>query len=232
MLNGKRVAGLLFFKENSERVPGKNFRDFCGCPLYHHIVKKMDQVPEIDDVVINTDSERVAKEGPKLSSKVIIHHRPEDLLGDFVVANQLIEYDLEHLNHDIFLQAHATNPLLRRETLLNALKAFEKRMDRYDSLFSVTPWQTRFYRSDGTAVNHEPSNLIRTQDLEPLYEENSCIYVFTKKSFEKAGGRIGATPILFSIERSEATDIDEEQDFALALFMAQHNFPQERTEGD
>ena len=45
---------------------------------------------------------------------------------------------------------------------------------------------------NGKPYNHDPNKLIRTQDLEPLYEENSGFYIFTKNSFKNANNkRIG-----------------------------------------
>ena len=64
--------------------------------------------------------------------------------------------------------------------------------------------------------------MIRTQDLPPIYEENSCIYVFTRETLKNKRNRIGERPYLFEIERSEAFDIDEELDFLLADLMLKH----------
>jgi N-acylneuraminate cytidylyltransferase len=89
--------------------------------------------------------------------------------------------------------------------------------DSYDSIFSVTKWQTRLYNGDATAFNHNPKELLRTQDLEPLYEENSNFYIFSKASFKASNNkRIGAHPYLFEIDKIEAVDIDEPQDFIIA----------------
>jgi CMP-N-acetylneuraminic acid synthetase len=89
-----------------------------------------------------------------------------------------------------------------------------------DSLFSVTRHQTRFYRADGAPINHDPDNLVRTQDLEPWFEENSCLYLFSQASFAATGARIGRHPILFEIPRGEAVDIDDAEDWALAEALA------------
>ena len=83
-------------------------------------------------------------------------------------------------------------------------------------MFSVTRFQTRFDDENGEALNHDPSVLIKTQDLPVLYEENSCIYLFTKEVFERNKMRIGEKPILFEIDQLEAIDIDVEEEFVLA----------------
>jgi CMP-N-acetylneuraminic acid synthetase len=87
----------------------------------------------------------------------------------------------------------------------------------FDSVFSVTRLQTRLYEENGKALNHDPNVLLRTQDLEPLFEENSNFYIFSKDSFSNTNGkRIGLKPWLFEVNKLEALDIDEEEDFLLA----------------
>jgi CMP-N-acetylneuraminic acid synthetase len=92
----------------------------------------------------------------------------------------------------------------------------------YDSLFSVTRWQCRLWDGLGRPINHNPAVLLRTQDLPPVYEENSCVYIFTRKNLVNRRNRIGERPFLFEIEASEAWDIDEEIDFQIAEFLLTH----------
>ncbi len=65
-------------------------------------------------------------------------------------------------------------------------------------------------------VNHNPSILLRTQDLPEIYEENSCLYLFTRSVLETRQNRIGERPLMYKIGREEAWDIDEEIDFHVA----------------
>jgi CMP-N-acetylneuraminic acid synthetase len=84
---------------------------------------------------------------------------------------------------------------------------------------SVTALQTRFYFADGRAVNHDPEVLARTQDLDPIYEENSNIYISPRQQIIDTGRRIGSRPKLFPMPRDQAIDIDEELDFLVAEFL-------------
>ena len=86
-------------------------------------------------------------------------------------------------------------------------------------MFSVTRLQTRFYDREGKALNHNPNELLRTQDLPPIYEENSCIYIFDVQTLEQRGHRLGERPLMFEIDPAEAWDIDEEIDFLIADFL-------------
>ncbi len=220
MIHSQSVAALVPIKGHSERVKGKNFRDFSGKPLYHHILHALDRTYAVDEILIDTDSEQVMSEAPGLSQKVRVIERPEAIRGDFVSMNRVIEHDLTQSDADIYLQTHATNPLLSSESIAHALKAFVENQDNCDSLFSVTRHQSRFYLPDGTPINHDPENLIRTQDLDPVYEENSCIYIFSKESFAKKQRRIGVNPMMFPTPTIESTDIDDEFTFRLAELLA------------
>jgi CMP-N-acetylneuraminic acid synthetase len=110
------------------------------------------------------------------------------------------------------------------KTVQDALSAFQAAhvAGEADSLFTVDKVQTRFYREDVSPVNHDPDNLVRTQDLEPWFEENSNLYVFTRASFSKTNARIGERPMMFESPRFESIDIDDEDDWAFALVAARY----------
>ena len=213
-----KLKALLPMKGNSERVKNKNMRDFDGAPLYHAVMKSLLASKYIECVVINTDSEVIAKDAKEnFGNKVIIIDRPKEIQGDFVSMNEIISYDLSKLEGEHFLQTHSTNPLLKTETVDMAIEKYFAGLENFDSVFGVTKVQTRFYDKNAKAINHNPNELLRTQDLEPMYEENSNFYIFSKEAFKNAGNkRIGLKPQIFEVNKLEATDIDEPEDFILA----------------
>ena len=217
-----QLKALLFMKGNSERVPGKNVRLFCGRPLFFWILDSLQQSGVVSEIIINTDSEEIASMA-KSNYDVTIHMRPIHLLN--IISNeasQIMDYDLSLTDGDVFLQSHSTNPLLKPSTIRRAVERYFAASNEYDSLFSVTPLQTRLFHENWTPINHDPGNLIKTQNLPFVYEENSCIYIFSRASFVKNGSRIGRTPLLFPIDRYDAIDIDEEYDFLFAETIMQH----------
>ncbi len=213
-----KIKALLPMKGNSERVPNKNMKIFDGTPLYHAIVKSLLNSKYVENVVINTDSETIAKDAKEtFGDKIIIIDRPTEIQGDFVSMNDIIAYDLSKLEGEHFLQTHSTNPLLKSETINKAIEKYFAGLDNFDSVFGVTKVQTRFYDKDAKAINHNPNELLRTQDLEPMYEENSNFYIFSKEAFKDANNkRIGLKPQIFEVNKLEAVDIDEPEDFVLA----------------
>lgn len=219
MIFNRSVTALVPMKEHSERVPGKNTKSFAGKPLFHHILATLEATYTIDTIVVNTDSESIARDSAATYPKVQVIERPEELRGDLVSMNTLIAHDVAAFASDIYVQTHATNPLLRSKTISDALRDFAK-SEEHDSLFTVNRVQTRLYDAEGRPVNHDPEELLRTQDLPPLYEENSCLYIFTGESFKKNGRRIGNQPLMYETEPIESIDIDDEFTFRLAEMLA------------
>ena len=213
-MNIPKVKALVPMRHHSARVPGKNLRPLCGRPLFHWIMESLSNSPYIDEIIINTDSEQIAEDATR-NFDVTIVWRPDHLLGEMVGIQPLIEYDIANSEGEYYLQTHSTNPLLKTETINHAIETFFSQTE-HDSLFTVTPLHTRFYWPDGRPVNHDPDNLIRTQDLPPIYEENSCIYLFSRAMFDQRKHRLGQRPLMFPIDRFEAVDIDEEFDFTIA----------------
>lgn len=213
-----KTVALLPMKANSERVKGKNFKEFAGLPLYRWTLDALLANEEIDKVIINTDAREILKDnGLVETDRIIIRDRRKEIQGDFVSMNLIIQDDIENIQADKYIMTHTTNPNISSETFGKALSAYDEGLKAgFDSLFSVTKWQTRFYREDGSAVNHDPNNLKRTQDLEAWYEENSCLYIFSKEAFEKTNARIGKKPFLFETPRFESVDIDDAESWKLA----------------
>jgi N-acylneuraminate cytidylyltransferase len=213
-----KLKALLPMKGNSERVPNKNMKDFDCFPLYHAVVKSLLDSKYIECVVINTDSEIIEKDAKEIfGDKIIIINRPIEIQGDFVSMNDIIAYDLSKLESEHFLQTHSTNPLLKSETIDKAIEKYFTGLENFDSVFGVTKVQTRFYDKNAKAINHNLNELLRTQDLEPMYEENSNFYIFSKESFKEAKNkRIGLKPQIFEVNKLEAVDIDEPEDFIMA----------------
>ena len=220
-----KVVALLPMKANSERVPNKNFRDFCGKPLFRWVLDTLLSVEALDQVVINTDArEKLETLGCIDSDRVLIRDRPINICGDFVSMNEVIRDDLGQVDADLYLQTHTTNPLLQRSSIEMAIKQYTLKLTtgECDSLFSVTKLQERLYDIDVRPVNHDPKNLLRTQDLPPLFLENSNFYLFSKLSFSLTNARIGARPSLFETKPYESTDIDTPDDWAMGEIVVEY----------
>ena len=217
------ICMIIPIKHKSQRVPGKNYRDFNGYPLFDIILNKVVKVGYIDKIIIDTNSPTIKKLiEEKQHEKVTIYDRPEELCGHDVSTNTLLMnvIDKMKLNYDYFMQTHVTNPILSIDTIEKCIETFFKQIDHgFDSLFTVKELQTRLYiKNEGEvqALNHNINELLQTQDLEPLYEENSCLYIFNKETLFKKEHRLGYKPFMFVMKNIESVDIDTEYDFLIA----------------
>jgi CMP-N-acetylneuraminic acid synthetase len=214
-----RIIAVVPMLHTSERVPGKNFRSFAGCPLYHHIIRTLLSCSSLARVVIDTDSPTIREGAAQAFPQVEVLERAAHLRGGAVPMNDVLVEDIRRLDGDVYLQTHSTNPLLTTATVERAIHAFLDSLGHHDSLFSVTPRQARFWTTTGQPVNHDPSRLLRTQDLPPLLEENSSLYLFRGEDLLRRRNRIGERPLMFEIDARESWDIDDEIDFQIAEYL-------------
>jgi CMP-N-acetylneuraminic acid synthetase len=208
-------------KENSERVPRKNFRQFGEDLLYRRCLLRLLKFEEME-IWVDTDSEEIFNDintDPMLS-RVNVYSRDNSLIGDNTPVNLLIEnfVNTHCSDNDIVCQVHVTSPFLSGETIVSAHKKMVE--GKYDSVASVNVFHSRFWTMDKCGyrpVNHNPLKLEKTQDLESMYEENSAFYMFASEGFLRHKNRIGINPLFFSVPAPENIDIDTEEDFDFAL---------------
>jgi len=226
-MSNYKLTALVPMRHHSQRVPGKNYRPLAGKPLFHHIIETLLNVPEIYTVVVDTDSEPVMDGVRRFFPSVQLIERPNHLLADNVPMNDILLHDTAQIESDFYLQTHSTNPLLKAKTISRAIRSFVSTYPEHDSLFSVTRLQTRLYFQDGRAINHNPRELIQTQDLPPVYEENSCLYLFTRDNLIQWHHRIGQKPLMYEMPAEEAWDIDEELDFTICDILLKRQYTNE-----
>ena len=203
-------------RHNSVRVEGKNYRRLAGVPLFHYILRTLAECPSISGVVIDTDSDVIRRDVEESFPHVTLLTRPEHLRADDVPMTEILFHDANHVSADLFLQTHSTNPFLKPETIEKALACWREVRHVHDSLFSVTRIQARLWDSAVRPLNHNPWMLLRTQDLPPVFLENSNFYVFPPDLIKTSRRRIGDRPKLFEMDPLESLDIDDQTSFILA----------------
>lgn len=217
-----KLVALMPMRHTSIRVPGKNYRPFGdGRLLFQHTLDSLLACDRIDKVVIDTDSDIIKRVCIEVYEDVILLERPEHLTADTVPMNDILAHDINMVPSEFYLQTHSTNPLVKANTFIGIVDRFFENYPFYDSLFTVTKQQTRFWDELARPMNHNQNILLRTQDLPPVYEENSCAYVFKGETVLSQHNRIGARPYMFEMDPLEARDIDEEHDFTIAEMLFQ-----------
>ena len=212
-----KFTALLPIKSISQRVKNKNFKKLSNKVLFLWILEKLQKITYINEIIINTDNPEKVKKFLKKGkfSKLKLRKRKKSLIGHDVSMNKIILDDIKYSKNNLFLQTHSTNPLLSINFINKSIKLFIKNKNRNDSLFSVDVFQNRFYNQKIKPINHNLQKLKKTQDLSPIYMENSNLYIFSKKSFLKKKNRIGVKPLINISPRMESFDIDNNDDWKL-----------------
>lgn len=211
----QKIVALVPMRHHSVRVPGKNYRPLAGKPLYQHIISTLIAVPELDSILVDTDSPEILTGLAEHFPQVHTLTRPEHLRSDMISMNEVLIHDTGTIAADFYLQTHSTNPLLSADTISSAVQSFLQNIPEYDSLFGVTRVTTRLWDQLGRPINHNPNILLRTQDLPPIYEENSCLYIFSRETLLSRRNRLGYRPMMYEVPAIEAWDIDDELDFTI-----------------
>jgi len=209
------TVGIVPIKGHSERVPDKNFRILCGVPLWMYAVAALAESGVIDRIVIDTD---VPDRFGKIVSAgdLVIEERDPHVCGDDVSMNEVLATVIARHPADRYVQTHATNPFLTGETIATAIERLD---DGADSIYSATKRRSRFWDVIGSPINHDPGELVNTQTLDPVYEENSAFYMFTAASFKYSRTRLGDRPGPYVTTELEGFDIDYEEDWNMAKLL-------------
>jgi len=223
-----KIAALVPMRHHSQRVPGKNYRLIAGKPLYQHVIENLLQVGEISQVVVDTDSPEIIKGLAANFPQVRVIERPEALRADDLSMNEILIHDVQQLPEEHYLQTHSTNPLILPNTISRAIRSYFDNFRNFDSLFAVTQIKVRLWDAKGQPINHDPEVLLQTQDLPPIYEENSCFYIFSKQNLITRRNRLGQRPAMLEICREEAWDIDEEIDFQIVELLLRQRSAENR----
>jgi len=204
------MIAILPIRAGSQRIKHKNITLINGKPLYMYIVNTLKRIEEIDKIIINTDYD-IIHETYKKDAIVHVMARDNDIKGNCNI-NLVIERVLQSCNEEYFFQTHTTNPLLSAKTISSAIEYFKKHNNDFNSLFAVTKVQKRYWTEKSVPINHNIGDEPTTQYLDPMFEENSCIYIFSRTSFNQNKNRIGSKPCIFPISKIESIDIDEKED--------------------
>ena len=235
MTDQQPVIAIVPMRHFSQRVPEKNYRNLGDIPLYCHIIDTLTKCPDISHIVIETDS-KIIKDGvtsryKNSGSRIMLLDRPEKIRGVDVSMNQILINTIHRLKivglvkpsqDPIIFQTHVTNPFLSVETVSDAIRTYRNegnndKRGTYDmTMMSVTKYQKRLWTKNSEPINHKLNDLVQTQDLEPIFEENSNFYLFNVSTLLLHNNRIGSIKKFYPMNVLEAWDIDTEDDFQMA----------------
>lgn len=208
-----RIVALVPIKLNSQRLPHKNILPLMGKPLCWHVCNTLSLSKYIDQVYIYCSDVEIKKYIPET---VTFLERPNYLDGNTVKGLEIYKSFTEKIDADIYVLAHTTSPFIKTDTIDNALEKVLSK--KYDSAFSARRIQTFCWFND-QPINYSLTDIPRTQDIKPVFEETSAFFIFRKDVIEK-NRRIGFSPYISEIDSIEAVDIDTKEDYDFARLIA------------
>ncbi|WP_026658272.1 acylneuraminate cytidylyltransferase family protein [Butyrivibrio sp. AC2005] len=207
-------------KLNNQRLPGKNTMVLNGRPLCDYVFSTVSEMdPCIDKYIYCSDDAIIPYIKPYYDKGLIYLQRDNCLDGDKVKGLEIVERFVEDVDADIYILAHVTQPFIKRDSIEKALNKVMS--EDYDSAFSAIRLQDYMWL-DGKPLNYNPTDIIRTQDMEPIYMETGAFFIFEKKVFTEMGRRIGIKPYVCEVDQFEAIDIDDMNDFKFAEAVARY----------
>lgn len=222
-----KVAIFIPIKTRSTRVESKNFKFVGGIPLYEHtlitaedlktLIKKDDIIKDLH-IYVDTDSPLIKETVNNNYPSFTVIDRKKRLAEDSATGNDLLKYHVETFNdYDVYCQMYITSPFQTPESIKNCL--YKLKSEEYDSSLLSHSKQS-WYWYNGSPVNYNPKELIRSQDSIPVIQETTGFYAIKKGAFKKYNCRIGNSPHFYNVSFKESIDIDNMEDLDLANLIA------------
>ncbi len=209
-----KVACFIPIKLDNQRLPGKNLLDLEGRPVCDYIFKTVAGIDEIDEKYVYCSDEAII---PYIPEGLEFFKRDARLDGYLVKGLDIIEAFVNDVDADVYVLTHATQPFTKAESIRNALAKVTS--GEYDSAFSAVVLQDYMWYH-GKPFNYDLADIVRTQDLDPIYMETGAFFIFKKEVFTELHRRIGENPYIYEIDQFEAVDIDTKEDFEFAKAVA------------
>ena len=211
-----KIKALISVRSGSVRIKDKNIAPFAGSSLLEIKVRQMLRIPELDSVVVNSNSDKMLQMAQRLGAEIV--KREEYYATSEVSPNELYENMAQNMEADVVVYTNCTAPLVEDKTYSLAIKKFLN-LREHDSLVSVSPLKG-FLWIDGKAANYDRNHKPRSQDLpENFVLLNHVVHILPREAMIRYKDIMGQTPYFFPISQRESIDIDTPTDFAIAEFM-------------
>ena len=215
----KKVSALIAVRSGSVRVKNKNIRTFNDSTLLELKIKQLQSVKEINDVVVNSNSDEILSIAKNLGAKTV--KRDDYYASNTISMSSVFEDMAKNMDCENILYANCTNPMVSMNSYSDAIRIFLNNTPAYDSLVSCHDIKEFLYL-DGKALNYDPMNQPRSQDLPNVIALNFAISIISKSDMIKNRNIIGINPYFYKLNEVESLDIDTPLDFFIAEKLYQH----------
>lgn len=231
----KKIICIITARKNSKGIKNKNLKKINNKELIFYPIKAAKKSKLIDQVVVTTDSKRIANISKKYGAYVPFL-RPKKFSTDNAKSFDAINHCLnfffkKKIYYDYFVLLEPTSPftttkdinrgikkLLKNEKIAEALVTVTKVEQAHPNFLSrikknhlIRPYQTKNF------------NFKRRQDLSKLYFFDGSLYVSNVNSYLKKKTFNHDKTLAFELPKYKSIEIDDLTDLKLAKLILSKN---------
>lgn len=208
-----KITAVIPVRQGSQRVKNKCLRPFGDTSLLELKISVLKQIPHLNDIVVNTDSDDALAVAKKCG---VSGHKREA----YYASSQCISSDFQHhlgqvTDTDLFVYCPVTSPFITKESIIECIDLFNSMGDGYDSVATVTRVKEFMW------LNNEPINYTRekqpnSQDLPEIKALSFGVNIIKRDDLIKYRNFVGLKPYFFETDEIQSIDIDTPLDFFIA----------------
>lgn len=212
------IKAMVAVRTGSVRVENKNMRPFAGSTLLEVKLQQLKRIPNLDGVVVNSNSDEMLALAERYGCEPV--KRDEYYASNQVSMSDVYKNMAENFDGDVVAYINCTNPLLKDETIVQAIEAYKRFTEsgEFDSLNSAHLIK-EFLFKDNLPINYDLRHQPRSQDLPDIAALNFAISIISRDKMIECKNVVGYKPNIYLIDEVEATDIDNPIDFEFAEFV-------------
>lgn len=211
-----KISAVIIARKNSTRIKKKLYQKIYGKTLIENKITQLLKA-NVNEVIVGSDDEKLFEVCKKYGKKVIFFKRENRFCDEkSTTVNEMVSNMLGFFKTDFVLWAHPTNPFINKNHYNEALRIFQKKYPKIDSLFSVTEINDYFWGSDKKPLNHNPQEkthtLLSTKKIKPIFVDNGGIFIREHKKMIKDGRFWGKKGEMFVMNSRDGWDINTQWD--------------------
>lgn len=185
----KKIIGVIPARYQSSRFEGKPLADICGKPMIWWVYQQAKKVPELTEVYVATDDERIFNTCQQLGVDVMMtstsHRTGTDRLGEIA----------EKMPADLYVNIQGDEPLIEPETIRQAILPFFNNNDlQVSNLMTkiLDPVDAVNFTVPKVITNKDNIGIYLTRSAAPFpkgslnyhYYKQVCVYGFTPSALK------------------------------------------------
>jgi len=216
----KNLVAVIPVRAGSQRVKNKNFKAFGGKNLLIHKIKLLKKIKQIDDIIVNSDSDKAMKIAKDY--KVSFQKREKYFASSKCTNSEFWSHIGETTNSNFIMFTDCTNPLIKEQTYIKIINSFEAAKSKYDSINTVSEVKEFLYLNN-KPINFNPNKAPNSQNLPDVIKLNFAINILSTKVMSKKKSLVGYRPLFYKISEIEGYDINTDLEFKFAEFLFKKN---------